>query len=63
MIIVCSSCGMLLVADSAKRSRRCSYCGQRVLLNKAKLVGSAETAREAIVLVQKLKRRKHKCAN
>lgn len=58
LIFVCSGCGMLLVADASKKSRRCPYCGVRVWLAKAKRVGSAGTAMEASELVQYLKRRK-----
>lgn len=58
LIVVCSGCGRLLVADAEKKSRRCPYCGVKVWLAKAKRVGSAETAIGASELVQRLKRRK-----
>ncbi len=57
LIVVCGGCGSLLVADAGKKSRTCAYCGARVWLAKAKRVGSAETSREAAVLVQHLKRK------
>jgi len=56
LIVVCSNCGHLLVADGEKKSRSCSYCGVRVWLVKARRLGSAETAKEASELVQHLKR-------
>jgi DNA-directed RNA polymerase subunit RPC12/RpoP len=58
LIVVCGSCGRLLVADGSKKSRRCSYCGFKVWLAKAKRVESAESAREASELVQYLKRKR-----
>jgi len=59
LIVVCSGCGRLLVANMEANSRRCPYCGVRVRLAKAKRVGGAKTAREASVLVQHLKQRRH----
>jgi len=58
LIVVCSGCGRLLVADADKKSRKCSYCGIRVWLSKVKKVERAETAMDASDLVQRLKRRK-----
>ncbi len=57
VIVVCGSCGRLLVADAGKKSRTCAYCGARVWLARAKRVGSAETSRKAAVLVQHLKQK------
>ena len=59
LIVVCCSCGNLLVADGEKKSRRCPYCGVRVWLVKARRLGTVETAREASELVRYLKRRKN----
>jgi DNA-directed RNA polymerase subunit RPC12/RpoP len=56
LIVVCDGCGRLLVADGGKKSRRCPYCGVRVWLSRARVVGNAGSAREALVLVQRLKR-------
>lgn len=57
-VVICLGCGRLLAADASKKSRRCPYCGVKVWLAKAKQVGQAETAREAVELVQFLKRNK-----
>ena len=59
LIVVCSTCGRLLVADGDKKSRRCAYCGVKVSLTKVKFVGSVETAREAAEVVQLLKQKGH----
>jgi LSD1 subclass zinc finger protein len=59
LIVVCSGCGRLLVTNRGAKSRSCPYCGVRVKLAKAKLVGSAKTAREASELAQRLKQRRH----
>ncbi len=58
LIVVCGGCGRLLVADAAKKSRLCAYCGFKVLLTNARRVASAETSREASELVQHLKLKK-----
>ncbi|MCW4051814.1 MAG: DUF1922 domain-containing protein [Candidatus Bathyarchaeota archaeon] len=58
LIVVCSTCGKLLVADGEKKSRRCAYCGTKLSLNKVKLVGSVETAGKAAEIVQLLKQEK-----
>ena len=60
LIVVCSKCGRLLVADAGKKSRRCPYCRARLLLAKTQRVGNAKTAMEASELAQHLKRRKGK---
>ncbi|UCE95530.1 MAG: DUF1922 domain-containing protein [Candidatus Bathyarchaeota archaeon] len=58
LIIICSGCGRLLIADASTKSRKCPYCGIKVWLSKAKKVGRAEKAIEASVLVQQLKRKR-----
>ncbi len=58
LIVVCSTCGRLLVADGDKKSRRCAYCGTRLSLNKVKVISSVETAGEAAEVIQLLKRGK-----
>ena len=57
LVVVCSGCGRLVVADASKKSRRCAYCGVRVWLARVRRVGCVNTAREAVELVQFLKRR------
>jgi DNA-directed RNA polymerase subunit RPC12/RpoP len=58
LIVVCSTCGRLLVANGDKKSRRCAYCGTRLSLDKVKCVGSVETAGKAAEIVQLLKQEK-----
>lgn len=57
-ILVCTGCGRLLVADASKKSRKCPYCGVRIQVDQARLVGTAKTAIEASELVQYLKRKR-----
>jgi len=56
IIIVCSGCGRLLVANGYMKSRRCPYCRKKNLLTKVRHVASAKTAKEASELVQQLKK-------
>ena len=57
IIVVCSGCGRLLVANGYTKSRRCPYCGKKNWLTKVKHVTSAKTAKEASELVQQLKKK------
>ncbi|UCG36127.1 MAG: DUF1922 domain-containing protein [Candidatus Bathyarchaeota archaeon] len=52
---MCSRCGQFLIAGEKNKSRRCFYCGERVVVSRAKRVGRAETSREASALAQHLK--------
>jgi DNA-directed RNA polymerase subunit RPC12/RpoP len=55
IVIVCGGCGRLLVAAAEAKTRSCPYCGYRVVVAKARRLGSASNARQASELVQRLK--------
>ncbi|RLI22002.1 hypothetical protein DRO54_02235 [Candidatus Bathyarchaeota archaeon] len=57
LIIVCQNCGRLLIANSNQKTRTCPYCQKRITVFKAIKVAKARTAREASIIVQKLKRK------
>jgi len=56
LIVVCSRCGGLLLAKTEQKTRTCPYCGGTVYLEKARKLGSADTAYEASAILQNLKR-------
>ena len=52
LVIVCYRCRQLLLAKNTQKTRRCPYCEARLVLDKAKKVARAETAREASDLIR-----------
>ena len=57
VIVVCSKCGGLLAAKAGQRTRICPYCGFRIVLYKSKRVAVANNAREASMILKRLKRK------
>lgn len=55
LIVACSRCGGLLLAKAGQKTRTCPHCGCSISLEKAKKLGSANTANEASVMLRKLK--------
>ncbi len=56
MVVVCYNCGQLLLAKTGQKTKGCPYCGTRLILRRAKEVGSAKGSREALNLIQALKK-------
>lgn len=56
-IVVCSKCGGLLAAKAEQKTRICPYCGFKILLDKSKHVAVANNAREASMILKRLKRK------
>ncbi len=54
-VVVCSKCGGFLLAKADQKTRTCPYCGSKVVLERAKKLGSAKTSLEASTLLQRLK--------
>jgi DNA-directed RNA polymerase subunit RPC12/RpoP len=54
-VIVCYNCGRLLLAKEYQKMRQCPHCEARISTERAKVVASAETAREASELIRTLK--------
>ena len=57
-IIVCYKCGQYLLAKMDQKTRQCPYCETKLTLNKAKVIASAKTAREASNLIRTMKEAK-----
>jgi DNA-directed RNA polymerase subunit RPC12/RpoP len=55
LIINCTQCNGLLLANEAQKTRTCPYCGKRIDLYKANKVASAESAFEASQILRELK--------
>jgi DNA-directed RNA polymerase subunit RPC12/RpoP len=58
LIVVCNSCGGLLMAANDQKTRTCPYCGSRIDLKRAKKIASAKNAFEASEILRDLKSRK-----
>jgi len=56
MVVVCYNCGRFLLAKIGQKTKRCPYCGTRLVLRRAKKVASAKGSREALNLIQTLKK-------
>jgi len=58
VVIVCYRCGQLLLAKNNQKTRLCTSCEARLVLEKVKKVAYAKSASEASNLIRALKRRK-----
>jgi len=58
LIVACSRCGGLFLAEEGQKTRTCPFCGAHVSINRARKVGSAETAFEASEILRELKSKK-----
>ena len=57
VIVVCSKCGGLLAARVGQKTRICPYCGFKIVLDRSKRVAVASNAREASMILKRLKRK------
>jgi len=51
----CPSCGRLMMANTAKKTRACPHCAHRAELVGLMVLGRARTIQEAVALIQSLK--------
>jgi DNA-directed RNA polymerase subunit RPC12/RpoP len=58
LIIKCSKCGGLLLAQAAQETRSCPYCSFRISVDRAMKLATAKNAYEASNILQKLKQEK-----
>jgi len=54
-VITCYRCGQLLLAQTVQKTKRCPRCGFRFSVEKSKKLGYAKSAREASMLIRRLK--------
>jgi predicted RNA-binding Zn-ribbon protein involved in translation (DUF1610 family) len=58
LVIECPSCGGLLMAAEAQKTRTCPYCGAKIDLRRANRLAAAEDAFTASNILRELKKRK-----
>ncbi len=56
-VIVCHTCGRMLLTKTEQKMRQCPHCGARLAVIKAKRVATADTAAEASRILRVLKQR------
>jgi hypothetical protein len=57
-IIECNKCFGLLIATKNQKTKICTYCNTRLIINKLKKVGYAKNAFEASIIIKNLKQKK-----
>ena len=55
VIVVCTRCGNLLLANATQKTKTCPYCGSQIILYKARKVATAENAYKASEILKRLK--------
>jgi len=55
IIARCPSCGKVMMANTANKTRSCPHCGRRSELSGLRTLAQARTSREAVALIQSLK--------
>jgi predicted RNA-binding Zn-ribbon protein involved in translation (DUF1610 family) len=58
LIINCPSCGKIIMANTANKTRSCPHCGVKVPTQRAKVLARSRTTQEAIEIIQYLKSKK-----
>jgi len=58
IVIMCHSCGRLLLARKDQRTRQCPNCEARINTERARVIAAAASAREASELIRALKQKK-----
>ena len=57
VIIRCQRCHNLLLGNTRNKTRACPHCGQKIILQERKFLAKTESPKEAVVLIQALKKR------
>jgi predicted RNA-binding Zn-ribbon protein involved in translation (DUF1610 family) len=60
LIINCPSCGKIIMASTANKTRSCPHCGVKVSIQGAKVLARSRTTQEAVEIIQHLKSQKNK---
>ncbi len=55
LIINCPSCGKIIMASTANKTRSCPHCGVKIPLQSAKVLARSRTTQEAVEIIQHLK--------
>lgn len=57
VVVRCLQCRSLVLGNTSYKTRKCSRCGYRLNIRNMKTLGKTESSREAIQLIQELKKR------
>ncbi|TFH18328.1 DUF1922 domain-containing protein [Candidatus Bathyarchaeota archaeon] len=57
LIINCPTCGKIIMASTANRTKTCTHCGSKIFIQGSKILAKSETAQEAVAIIQHLKQR------
>jgi len=60
IIINCPTCGKIIMANTANKSRTCPYCRVKLSTYEAKILAKSETTHRALELIQFLKQKENK---
>lgn len=60
LIINCPSCGKIIMASTANKTRSCTHCGVVIQVQGAKVLAKSRTTQEAVEIIQHLKSQKIK---
>ena len=60
LIINCPSCGKIIMANTANKTRSCSHCGVKVHVQGAKVLARSRTSQDAVEIIQHLKAQRGK---
>ena len=55
VVIRCPRCGELMLANTDNRTRSCQRCNHRSEIRTLRIIGKAETASEAVILMKTIK--------
>ena len=57
LIINCPSCGKIIMASTANKTRSCPHCGVKIPVHSSKILARSRTTQEAVEIIQHLKAR------
>ena len=60
LIINCPSCGKIIMASTANKTRSCTHCGAKIQVHEAKVLARSKTTQEAVEIIQHLKAKSSK---
>ena len=55
LVINCPSCGKIIMASTANKTRSCTHCGVKIQVHTAKVLARSKTTQEAVKIIQYLK--------
>jgi ABC-type ATPase with predicted acetyltransferase domain len=62
-IVNCPSCGNIIMANTAHRTKTCPHCGSKAKLINLKILAKTKSSHEAVKIIQYLKEKKSKEPN